>query len=88
MTGACGAGPNIMLLPDKLEMRHVSTVSKMTDILREVCGFAIDDRLIQVGRSNFPACCLEPACFWILHVCAFSQECASACLRISVRARM
>eukprot|EP00884_Botryococcus_braunii_P016103 jgi/Botrbrau1/3176/Bobra.37_2s0006.1 len=48
--GACGAGPNIMVMPDQLQLRHVSTVTKMTDILREVCGFAIDEALLQATR--------------------------------------
>ncbi|KAK9804311.1 hypothetical protein WJX72_006242 [[Myrmecia] bisecta] len=45
--GNCGNGPNMVLLPDKLLLNHVSTPAKMADILRTLCGSDISEPLLK-----------------------------------------
>ncbi|EIE21274.1 hypothetical protein COCSUDRAFT_17854 [Coccomyxa subellipsoidea C-169] len=41
--GGCGTGPNMVLQPGEVPLRHVSTPAKMTEVLRTLCGMTIPD---------------------------------------------
>lgn len=45
--GGCGTGPNMVLQPGEVPLRHVSTPAKMTEVLRTLCGMTIPDVLLK-----------------------------------------
>ncbi|KAK9902104.1 hypothetical protein WJX75_004561 [Coccomyxa subellipsoidea] len=45
--GGCGTGPNMILQPGEVPLRHVSTPAKMTEVLRTLCGLTIPEVLLK-----------------------------------------
>ena len=47
-TGGCGSGPNMVLMPGEVPLRHISTPAKVTDVLRRLCALKVPDSLLKV----------------------------------------
>ena len=48
LTGGCGSGPNMILMPGEVPLRHISTPAKVTDVLRRLCALEVPDSLLKV----------------------------------------
>ncbi|BDA51101.1 probable protein STIP1 homolog at C-terminar half [Coccomyxa sp. Obi] len=45
--GGCGSGPNMILQPGEVPLRHVSTPARMAEVLRTFCDLDIPDVLLK-----------------------------------------
>ena len=55
-TGGCGTGPNMMLTPGPVPLRHMATPAKLVDMLRALCALDVPDALLKVLTRRLFAC--------------------------------
>lgn len=48
LPGGCGTGPNMMLTPGPIPLRHIATPAKVVEILRVLCNLDVSDTLLKV----------------------------------------
>lgn len=56
--GGCGSGPNMILMPGTVPLRHISTPAKVTDVIRRLCALDVPESLLKASFNalHAPAC--------------------------------
>ncbi|CAL5228541.1 g11695 [Coccomyxa viridis] len=50
--GGCGSGPNMILMPGEVPLRHISTPAKVTDVLRRLCALKVPESLLKATEKR------------------------------------